>query len=130
MLNLSYPLQSLAENEITSEKDRIEVASDLVSLTYLANDATSSDVQDAINVIEKVITQNTSQEVRIQSRCGLQRTSVLLTNYYIFTIEPGWHEPQLPVERSVTLVSSIVVEPHRCALKVSSVARLQDDKET
>ena len=40
-------------------------------------------------------------------------------------LKPGLHELQLPVERSVTLVSSIVVERRCCALKVSSVARLQ-----
>ena len=36
-------------------------------------------------------------------------------------LKPGLHEPQLPVERSVTLVSSIEVERRRCALQVSSV---------
>ena len=45
-------------------------------------------------------------------------------------LKPGLHEPQLPVERSVTLVSSIVVERRCCALQVSSVARLQEIKET
>ena len=35
----------------------------------------------------------------------------------IFFIKSGLHEPQLPVERSVTLVSSIVVERRCCALK-------------
>ena len=45
------------------------------------------------------------------------------------TVKPGLHEPQLPVERSVTLVSSIVVERRRCALRVSSVARLHENKE-
>ena len=34
------------------------------------------------------------------------------------------------VERSVTLVSSIAVERRRCALQVSSVARLQQSRET
>ena len=43
--------------------------------------------------------------------------------------KPGLHKPQLPVERSVTLVSSIVAERRRCALKVGSVARLQENKE-
>ena len=46
------------------------------------------------------------------------------------SLKPGLHELQLPVERSVTLVSSIVVEQSRCALQVSSVARLQENKET
>ena len=32
--------------------------------------------------------------------------------------KPGLHKPQLPVERSVTLVSSIVVERRRYALQV------------
>ena len=41
-----------------------------------------------------------------------------------------FNEPQLPVERRVKLVSSIVVERRRCALQVSSVARLQQNKET
>ena len=44
-------------------------------------------------------------------------------------LKPGLHEPQLPVERSVTLVSSIVVERRRYALQVSNVARLQENKE-
>ena len=37
------------------------------------------------------------------------------------TLKPGLHEPQLPVERSVTLVSSVVIERRRCALQVVSV---------
>ena len=40
-------------------------------------------------------------------------------------VKPGLHEPQQPVERIVTLLSSIVVERRRCALQVSSLARLQ-----
>ena len=46
-----------------------------------------------------------------------------------FILKPGLHEPQRPIERSVTLVFSIVVKRRRCALQVSSVARLQN-KET
>ena len=46
-----------------------------------------------------------------------------------FKLKPGLHELQLPVERNVTLVSSIVVDRRRCALQVSSVARLQENKE-
>ena len=46
------------------------------------------------------------------------------------TFKPGLHEPQLPVERSISLVSSTVVERHCCALQVSGVARLQENKET
>ena len=42
-------------------------------------------------------------------------------------IKPGLSE--LPV-KSGTLVSSIVVKQRRCALQVSSVARLQENKET
>ena len=45
-------------------------------------------------------------------------------------LKPGLHAPQLPVERSVTLVSFIVVERRCCALQVSSVARLEENKET
>ena len=45
-------------------------------------------------------------------------------------LKPGLHEPQLPVERSVTLVSSVVVERRCCALQVSSVVRLQANKKT
>ena len=45
-------------------------------------------------------------------------------------LKPGLHKPQLQVERSVTLVSSIVVERRRCVLQVSSVVRLQENKET
>ena len=45
-------------------------------------------------------------------------------------VKPSLHEIQLPVERSVTLVSSIVVERRRCALQVSSVARLQENKQS
>ena len=47
-----------------------------------------------------------------------------------FAFKPGLHELQMTVERSVTLVSSIVVERRRCSLQVSSVARLQENKET
>ena len=39
-------------------------------------------------------------------------------------LKPGLHEPHLSVERSVTLVLSILVEQRCCALKRSSVARL------
>ena len=46
------------------------------------------------------------------------------------SLKPGLHEPQLPVERSVTLLSSIEIERRRCALLVSRVARLQENKET
>ena len=45
-------------------------------------------------------------------------------------LKPGLYESQLPVKKSVTLVSSIVVERCRCAFQVSSVARLQENKET
>ena len=44
------------------------------------------------------------------------------------TSKPSLHEPQLSVERSVTLVSSIVVKRRDCALQVSSVAPLQENK--
>ena len=49
-------------------------------------------------------------------------------------LKPGLHEPQLPVERSVKLVSSIIVERRRCALQVCSRqdycsrARLQENE--
>ena len=46
-----------------------------------------------------------------------------------FFFKPGLHERQLPVESSVTLVSSIAVERRCGALQVSSVARLQEKKE-
>ena len=42
--------------------------------------------------------------------------------------KPGLHESQLLVERSVTLVSSVIVERRRCTLQVCSVARLQENK--
>ena len=45
-------------------------------------------------------------------------------------LKPGLYEPQLPVERSVTSVSTIVVDRRRCALQVSSVAQLQENKQT
>ena len=45
-------------------------------------------------------------------------------------LKPGLHEPQPPVESSVSLVSSIVIEWRRWALEVNSVARLQKNKET
>ena len=45
-------------------------------------------------------------------------------------VKPSLHEPQLPIGRSVTLVSFIVVERRRCALQASSFARLQENKET
>ena len=40
-------------------------------------------------------------------------------------VKTGLHEPQLSIERRITLVSSIVVKRCRCALQVSSVAQLQ-----
>ena len=46
-----------------------------------------------------------------------------------WSLKSGLHKPQLPVDTSVTLVSSIVVEQLRCALQVSSIARLQENKE-
>ena len=46
------------------------------------------------------------------------------------TLKPGLHKPQLPGWRSVALVSFIVVERRHRALQVSSVARLQKNKET
>ena len=48
----------------------------------------------------------------------------------ILGLKPGLLDPQLPVERNVRLVSSIAVERRRCAPQVSSVARLQENKET
>ena len=54
--------------------------------------------------------------------------SLMLVLYARIFIKPGLHEYQLPVERSVTLVSSIEVDRRRCALQVSSVARLQENK--
>ena len=45
-------------------------------------------------------------------------------------IKPGIYKPQLPVERSVTLVSSNVVEQRCYALQVIRIARLQEKKET
>ena len=44
------------------------------------------------------------------------------------SLKPGLHEPQLPVERSVRLVSSVVVERRSCALQISSVARYKKIK--
>ena len=45
-------------------------------------------------------------------------------------VKPGLHEPQQPIERSVTLVSFILVERRRYSLRISSVIRLQGNKET
>ena len=56
----------MTEKNVTTEEDRIEVANDLVSITSSAENATSTDVSDAIHVIEEVITTNTSQEVTIR----------------------------------------------------------------
>ena len=58
-------------------------------------------------------------------------SNVLLFSFLspIATLKPGLHEPQLLVEKRVTLVSSIEVERRHCALQVSSVARLQENKE-
>ena len=54
----------------------------------------------------------------------------MLQNQAVRTsLQLGLHERQLPVEWSVTLVSSIVVEQRRYALQVSSIARLQENKE-
>ena len=44
-------------------------------------------------------------------------------------LKPGLDEPQLPIGRSVTLLSSLVVERRRCSLLISSVAGLQENKE-
>ena len=56
--------------------------------------------------------------------------SILNTLIKKCLLKPALHEPQLSVERSVTLVSSIVVERRRCALQVNSVARLRKNKGT
>ena len=64
------------------------------------------------------VAQSRAQFVRISKKCVK------------FAFKPGLHELQMTVERSVTLVSSIVVERRRCSLQVSSVARLQENKET
>ena len=48
----------------------------------------------------------------------------------LIDIKPGLYEPQLPVERNVTLIFFIAVERHCCTLQVSSVAWLQENKET
>ena len=53
-----------------------------------------------------------------------KRSSKAFLSYHSKSFKPGLHESQLPIERSVTLVSSIVVEQRRCPLQVSSVARL------
>ena len=50
--------------------------------------------------------------VHAHSPCDLGTVS----SFSILFIKPGLHETQLPVERSVTLVSFIVVE-ERCALE-------------
>ena len=64
-------------------------------------------------------------------RCfGFYSKRVPSKRFFKCSAKPGLHEPQLLVERSVTLVSSIVVERRRCALQVSSVARLQEKKQT
>ena len=65
-------------------------------------------------------------------RClNLKLLFLLTVPIYIYlTLKPDSHEPQLPVEKSVTLVSSIVVERRRCALQVSNVARQQENKQT
>ena len=60
-------------------------------------------------------------------------TSITLELYLAqlhWTLKPGLHEPQLPVERSVMSVSCIVVKRYCFVLPVSSVTRLQKSKET
>ena len=57
-------------------------------------------------------------------------TSISFPLEHIESLKSGLHEPQLPVERSVTLVSSIAGERRRYALQVSIVAQLQENKET
>ena len=47
-----------------------------------------------------------------------------------FAFKPGLRKLQMLVKRNVTLVSSIAVERRRCLLQVSSVAQLQENKET
>ena len=57
-------------------------------------------------------------------------STTFFANKFGAGFKPGLHKPQLPVERSVTLVSYVVVERRRCALLVSTVFRLQENKET
>ena len=61
---------------------------------------------------------------------SIKHCSIFMARKCYAWFKPGLNEPQLPDERSVTLVSSTVVERRRCALQVSSVARLQENKET
>ena len=63
-----------------------------------------------------------SNKIELDAFC----TTLLLT----VNFKPGLHEPQLPIGRSVTIVSPTVVERRRWTLQVSSVARLQENKET
>ena len=51
-------------------------------------------------------------------------------NILLHIFKPDLHESQLPVERNVMLVSSIVVERCHCVLLVSSIAQQQENKET
>ena len=53
----------MTERNITSEEDRLDVASDLASLTSSSDNVTKSDIEDSLTVIEEIITPNTSQEV-------------------------------------------------------------------
>ena len=51
----------------------------------------------------------------------------MFCNTVLVTLKPDLHESQLPVEKCVTLVSSIVEERRRCALQISSDAQLQEN---
>ena len=51
-------------------------------------------------------------------------------NTVFVTLKPDLQESQLPVEKCVTLVSSIVEERRQCTLQISSIARLQENKES
>ena len=73
-----------------------------------------------VSLLHKILCNDISRQIMIQ--VGEIQT-------LFFRLKPGLHEPRLQVERSVKLVSSIVVERRRCALQVSSVARLEN-KET
>ena len=46
---------------------------------------------------------------------------VRLINEKTTGLQPGLHEPQLPVEKSITLVSSIVIERRRARSKSTAL---------
>ena len=106
------------------------------SLGYkLMKEMVENDEIDSRNIALRLSTEKSGFASRLNSaklNDGKQIHSVFTSHFtvHLQQVKPGLHEPQLPVEKSATLVSSNAVGRRRCALQVSNVARLQENKET